>query len=188
MNVGLSMLRERFPGININANPPPRATQPRLTMVPNDRRIQEAGWARRNVASMIAMLGDGQFIGEYFDGDSRMNMILRTEGWETPDELAGLPIATPTGAVVPLGDLVSAREEVGVGGIQRLNRRRTVTININQPDDLTRACKISHDVTSDHTGWFLDAPDLQKVVSAIMIYSISPIYRGIFSPSIWGST
>lgn len=131
------MLRERFPGININANPPPQATQPRLTMVPNDRRIQEAGWARRNVASMIAMLGDGQFIGEYFDGDSRMNMILRTEGWETPDELSGLPIATPSGAIVPLGDLVSVREEVGVGGIQRLNRRRTVTININQPDDLT---------------------------------------------------
>ncbi|WP_412546056.1 efflux RND transporter permease subunit [Maricaulis sp. MIT060901] len=137
VNVGLSMLRERFPGVNINANPPPEATQPRLTMVPDDRRIQEAGWSRRNVAGMISMLGDGQFIGEYFDGNSRMNMILRTEGWETPDELAGLPIATPSGAVVPLGDLVSVREEVGVGGIQRLNRRRTVTININQPEDLT---------------------------------------------------
>ncbi|MDG1417067.1 MAG: efflux RND transporter permease subunit, partial [Maricaulis sp.] len=42
---GLGVLRERFPGVNINANPQPQATQPRLTMVPNDRRIQEAGWA-----------------------------------------------------------------------------------------------------------------------------------------------
>ena len=131
---GLAVLRERYPGVNINANPQPQATQPRLTMIPNDRRIQEAGWARRNVAGMISILGDGQFIGEYFDGDTRMNMILRAEGWDTPDELAGLPIATPSGAVVPLGDLVEIREEVGIGAIQRLNRRRTITININQPE------------------------------------------------------
>ncbi|MBR9825261.1 MAG: efflux RND transporter permease subunit [Alphaproteobacteria bacterium] len=137
VETGLALLRERFPGVNINANPPPRATQPRLTMVPIDRRIQEAGWSRRDVAAMTAVLGDGQFIGEYFDGDSRMNIILSTEPWQTPDELAGLPIATPTGAVVPLGDLVEVREEVGEGGIQRLDRRRTVTINISQPEDLT---------------------------------------------------
>ncbi|MEE2524973.1 efflux RND transporter permease subunit [Hyphobacterium sp. HN65] len=132
--IGLQALRERFPGININANPPPQATQPRLTMIPNDRRIQEAGWARRNVAGMISMLGDGQFIGEYFDGQSRMNIILRSEGWSTPDELAGIPIVTPSGAVVPLDDLVEIREEVGIGNIQRLDRRRTITINLNQPE------------------------------------------------------
>ena len=137
VQTGLAMLRERFPGVNINANPPPQATQPRLTLVPDDRRIQEAGWARRNVAGMMAMLGDGAFIGEYFDGDTRMNMILRTTGWDTPDELAGMPIATPSGAIVPLGDLVEIREEVGAGAIQRLNRRRTVTININQPEGIS---------------------------------------------------
>ncbi|MEA1943420.1 MAG: efflux RND transporter permease subunit [Pseudomonadota bacterium] len=135
--VGLAMLRERYPGVNINANPPPQATQPRLTLVPDDRRIQEAGWARRNVAGMISMLGDGQFIGEYFDGDTRMNMILRSTPWDTPDQLTGMPVATPSGAVVPLGDLVELREEVGAGAIQRLNRRRTVTININQPDNVS---------------------------------------------------
>ena len=137
VQTGLSLLRQRFPGVNINANPPPQATQPRLTLVPDDRRIQEAGWARRNVAGMMAMLGDGAYIGEYFDGDSRMNMILRTTGWDTPDELAGMPIATPSGAIIPLGDLVDIREEVGAGAIQRLNRRRTVTININQPGGLS---------------------------------------------------
>ncbi|WP_203292299.1 efflux RND transporter permease subunit [Maricaulis parjimensis] len=137
VQTGLTLLRERFPGVNINANPPPQATQPRLTLVPDDRRIQEAGWARRNVAGMMSMLGDGAFIGEYFDGDSRMNMILRTTGWDTPDELAGMPIATPSGAIIPLGDLVDIREEVGAGAIQRLNRRRTVTININQPEGIS---------------------------------------------------
>lgn len=130
----LQLLRERFPGWNINANPQPGASQPRLTWIPDDRRIQEAGWARRDVASLVAVLGDGQFIGEYFDGETRMNTILRAPGWETPDQLEGLPIATPSGAIVPLGDLVDVREEVGVGNIQRLNRRRTTTIFINQPE------------------------------------------------------
>jgi multidrug efflux pump subunit AcrB len=130
----LQLLRTRFPGWNINANPQPGASQPRLTWIPNDRRIQEAGWSRRDVGSLVSILGDGQFIGEYFDGETRMNTILRAPGWETPDQLAGLPVATPSGAVVPLGDLVDVREEVGVGNIMRLNRRRTTSIFINQPE------------------------------------------------------
>lgn len=132
--VALQILRERFPGVNINANPRPGVAQPRLTFRPVDRRIQEAGWARRDVASLVSILGDGQFIGEYFDGDTRMNVILRAEGWETPDVLSGLPIATPTGAIVPLGDLISVEEDVGVGQIQRLNRRRTTSVFVNQPE------------------------------------------------------
>ena len=130
----LALLRERFPGVNINANPSPGVAQPRLTFQPNDRRIQEAGWSRRDVASLVSMLGDGRFIGEYFDGQSRMNTILRADGWTTPDELEGLPIVTPSGAVLPLGDLMTVREEVGLGAIQRLDRRRTTTINIAQPE------------------------------------------------------
>jgi multidrug efflux pump subunit AcrB len=135
--LGVNMLRERFQGTNINANPPPQATQPSLSIIPNDRRIQESGWSRAQVGTVIAALGDGQFVGEYFDGDQRLNMILRTEGWDDVQELEGIPVATPSGAIVPLGDLVDVQESLSPTGIQRVDRRRTITINISQPEGQT---------------------------------------------------
>ena len=134
---GMRLLRERFPTANINANPSPQATQPSYAIRPDDRRIQEVGWSRAGVASVVSMLGDGLFVGEYFDGDSRLNMILRTEGWDSFQELEGVPVVTPSGAVLPLGDLVDVEETLAPSGLQRVDRRRTITLFMSQPENMT---------------------------------------------------
>ena len=33
----------------------------------------------------------GLYVGEHFDGEQRMDIILRAEEWENPEELAGVP-------------------------------------------------------------------------------------------------
>lgn len=134
---GMRLLRERFPNVNINANPSPQATQPSYSIRPDDRRIQEVGWSRAGVSSIVSMLGDGLFVGEYFDGETRLNMILRTDGWNSFQELEGVPVATPSGAVLPLGDLVEVEETLVPGGLQRVDRRRTITLFMSQPEDMT---------------------------------------------------
>ncbi len=47
-----------------------------------------------------------------------------------------IPIATPRGGIVPLGELVNIERGVGPTFIQRVDRKRTVTFNINQPDGM----------------------------------------------------
>ena len=78
---------------------------------PDDRRISESGWTRANVATVVRALGDGIWVGEHFDGERRLDMILRAQGWDSPDALAAVPVATPTGGVVPLGELVAHRAD-----------------------------------------------------------------------------
>ncbi len=134
---GEQLLREAFPGVNVNANPSPGANQPELTIVPNDRRIQEAGFSRGALASIVQALGSGQWVGEHFDGDSRLDVILRAGEWETMDELAAVPLATPAGGVAPLGDFVTVRRGVGPSNIQRVDGRRTITLNLGQPDGMS---------------------------------------------------
>ena len=51
--------------------------------------------------------------GEYFDGLKRMNIIFRSQQWQSPEELAALPIMTPVGETLPLGDLVDVTRKVG---------------------------------------------------------------------------
>ncbi|HAQ33746.1 MAG TPA: AcrB/AcrD/AcrF family protein, partial [Alphaproteobacteria bacterium] len=134
---GMRLLRERFPTSNINANPSPQATQPSYAIIPNDRRIQEVNWTRAGVASVVSTMGDGLFVGEYFDGDRRLNMILRSDGWRSAQELEGMPVTTPSGVVLPLGDLVDIEETLTPSGLQRLDGRRTISFFMSQPEDMT---------------------------------------------------
>jgi len=82
-------------------------------------------------------MGDGLFVGEYFDGDRRLNMILRSDGWRSAQELEGMPVTTPSGVVLPLGDLVDIEETLTPSGLQRLDGRRTISLFMSQPEDMT---------------------------------------------------
>lgn len=134
---GLDLLRETFPGANVRANPSLEQAEPELQFFPDDSRIMEVGFDRQRVANLVQAMGDGMYVGEYFDGVKRLNIIFRSEDWGTPEQLATTPIMTPSGEVVPLGDLMSVERAVGPSQIQRINGRRTLTISVNPPDDMT---------------------------------------------------
>jgi multidrug efflux pump subunit AcrB len=108
--------------------------EPELRLTPDDQRIIEAGWSRGDVAAVMRALGDGVWVGEHFDGEKRMDIILRSAGWNNPEELANVPLATPSGAVLPLGELVDIERTVGPNRIHRVDRRRTVRLNVNPPE------------------------------------------------------
>lgn len=134
---GMALVAAAIPGAQSQAWPGTEMAEPELRLAPDDRRIVEAGWSRAEVGSVIRALGDGLFVGEHFDGEKRMNVILRGEGWSTPEELASLPVATPSGAVVPVGDLVSIERTVGPSSLRRVDRRRTVTLAVTPPDGMS---------------------------------------------------
>lgn len=135
--LGEELLREAFPGVNVGANPFPGATQPELTIHPDDRRIQEAGFTRGDMATVVRTLGDGMWVGEHFDGVKRLDVIMRSPRWATPDDLSSVPIATRNGGIAPLGEFVRVERTVGPANIQRIDRRRTISLNMNQPQGLS---------------------------------------------------
>ncbi len=134
---GLDVVAEAIPGAQTQAWPGTEMAEPELRLHPDDRRIAEVGWTRPAVADVIRSLGDGLWVGEHFDGEKRLDVILRAEGWRTPEELAGLPVATPSGAVLPVGELLGIERTVGPSSIHRIDRRRTVTLAVTPPDSMS---------------------------------------------------
>lgn len=130
-------LMATFPGANVQTFPSIEMASPELRIAPDDARINEVGMDRRGVASMVRMLGNGLWLGEYFNGESRMDIIMRAEGWQTPEELATTPVVTPGGEVLPLGELVTVQRATGPGQVRRVNGRRTVSVNFSPPDDIS---------------------------------------------------
>lgn len=146
---GMDMLRAAFPGANVRANPDTRQAEPELQLFPNDARMMEVGMDRPRVANLVRAMGDGMYVGEYFDGIKRMNIIFRSEQWADPEQLAVMPIMTPSGEMVQLGELVQLERAVGPSQIQRIDRRRTLTLSVNPPDGMSleeAMAKIKQDV------------------------------------------
>jgi len=131
---GQRLVGEALPGAQARPFPNLDVTVPELRLTPDDRRIQEAGLTRADVGNAVRALGDGLYVGERFDGEQRMDVILRTGAWQNASDLAAVPVATPSGGVVALGELVKIERTVGPTTLRRVDGRRTVTININPPD------------------------------------------------------
>jgi multidrug efflux pump subunit AcrB len=134
---GQQHLMETFPGANVQTFPSPEMAEPELRIFPDDNRIGEVGWQRSAVANVIRTLGNGLWLGEYFDGESRMDIIMKANGWETPEQLATTPVMTPSGEVVPLGELVEIQRTTGPNQIRRVNGRRTVSLSVSPPENVS---------------------------------------------------
>ncbi len=129
--------QQALPGGTVRPLPGLELAEPELRLVPNERRIAEAGWDRNIMAGVSRALGDGLFVGDYFDGEERLDIIVRSQLWSTPEELGAIPLATPNGGVLPVAELADIVRTAGPDQIRRLDRRRTVTLEIRPPDGLS---------------------------------------------------
>jgi multidrug efflux pump subunit AcrB len=144
---GRALLEKVFPGATVLSFPNPEDAGLELHAMPDDRRIAEVGWDRAAVGTIVRTVGEGAWLGEYFDGKSRLPIILRANQGTTPEDLASAPLVTPTGLTVQLGDIVQLSTTLGPPGIRRLNHRRTVTLTVDPPAALSLEKVLS---TIDH--------------------------------------
>ncbi len=131
--VGFAAIRSAMPQASVRPQPGLDLSEPELRLVPDDRRIAELGWTRNDVATLIRALGNGAFLGDYFDGDRRLDVILRGERWLTPEELMSMPVSTPSGRVATLGELTRLERTAGPNQIRRIDRRRTLSLQVTPP-------------------------------------------------------
>jgi len=131
--VGFGAILQALPGANVRPIPGLEQAEPELRLIPDDRLIAEVGWNRSRMATVIRAMGDGAFMGEYFDGTRRYNVILRAEEWYTPEELAALPVATTSGEILTIGELTKVTRTAGPSQILRVDRKRTLTLQVTPP-------------------------------------------------------
>ncbi len=136
-SAGLKLVAEHLPGAQARPIPGVEFAEPELRLIPDERRITEAGWGRQQMSTVVRALGDGVYVGDYFDGDQRLDVVLRAPEWSSPEQLASTPLATPSGGIQPLDQLVSLQRTAGPSQIRRVDRRRSVTLAITQPDGMS---------------------------------------------------
>ena len=133
----MPIVSEAVPGAQVRPIPGLAIAEPELQLTPNDRRITAAGLDRATVATIVRAVTSGAFVGEYFDGNDRMDIILNGATWTSPEQLASIPVATPLAGLQTLGELTDIQRTVGPTQLLRVNGRRTLTLSVTPPPEMT---------------------------------------------------
>lgn len=136
-SVAMAEIPRAIPGAFPQPFPALELNQPELQLVPDEWRISRAGLDRGAVASALRAFTGGLWAGEYFDGNERLNIIIKGNEWHSEQELAELPIVTPGAGVQTIGELASIRQTVGPSQLLRVGGRRTVSVNFEPPETMS---------------------------------------------------
>jgi len=134
--VGFVKIPSVFNGSRARPRPGLQLAEPELQMRPKENRLVEAGWDRTTMANITRLLGQGLFVGEYFNGEEKLDIIARVDPWFTPEELMAIPLSTPNSGVLPVSELLDIERTAGPDTIRRLDRRRTITLELRPPQDM----------------------------------------------------
>ena len=133
--IGFMKIPQIFDGKRARPTPGIQLAEPELQMLPKEDRLVEAGWNRSTMANVTKVLGQGLFVGEYFNGEEKLDIYARVEPWITPEELASIPLYTPNAGILPVSELMEIKRTAGPDIIRRVDRRRTVTLIFQPPED-----------------------------------------------------
>ncbi|KIG18916.1 RND multidrug efflux transporter [Enhygromyxa salina] len=142
----MGAIREDIPGVQLRPIPSLELGAPELQVTPNRGETASLRMGGAELGQAVDTLVDGSIIGEWGkEGESKIDVVLRAlvaraPGGDadqlTPNELAAAPVTTPTGQVVPLGTLAQIHERLGPTQIRRIERSRSITLQVTPPEDL----------------------------------------------------
>lgn len=135
--VGFGAVMAALPTAQTQPVPGLNLAEPELRLLPYERKLAESGWTRKEMSQISRAMGNGLYVGDYFDGQKRLDIFLRADDWKTPEDLSAIPLFTPTGGVQPVGALAEVTRTAGPGQIRRVDRKRTITLQVTPPDDLS---------------------------------------------------
>ena len=128
------------------------AATPQIQIVPDDVRLQEAGLDRSALGLALQAAGDGIRLVKAFEDQAVLRDVIiiseqsgahKIDGSATNQDpqsalrwLQQLPVATPQGGITDLGSLASITYERVPEEIQRVDRERSVTIELTPPEEV----------------------------------------------------
>ena len=142
--------------------------EPELRLIPNDQRINEAGWTREHVADVVRSLGDGLWSASTSTAKSAWTSFCAPNAGPTPRSLQAVPLVTPPMACSTgragqdmSAPLVPAR-------LMRIDRRRTVALNVTPPEGMSLEEAI--DILRSDV-----APELQRCCPRMAVFSTAAV-------------
>ncbi len=113
---------------------------PELHVIPRREEAAELGIPSTELAFVADTYIDGRKIGEWSrEGEPKIDVVLRAEASDAVESrrlLQDAPLATSQGDVVPFSVVADLETKLGPTVVRRVERRRSVTLQVTPPDDV----------------------------------------------------
>ncbi|MCA9268251.1 MAG: efflux RND transporter permease subunit, partial [Planctomycetales bacterium] len=110
-------------------------SSPEVHVTPRRLETSEVEINATDLGYTVNALVDGAYAADFYKGGDKIDLVIQGK-----DEFAGqtqdidsLPIATPTGVVVPLGSIADVDLRSGPEQVNRRERQRAITIQVTPP-------------------------------------------------------
>jgi HAE1 family hydrophobic/amphiphilic exporter-1 len=127
-----------IPGAQARPIPSLDLSSPELHVRPRLIQSAEMGMSAEELGYTVDALVDGAYAGNYFQGSDKIDLTIRglDDFSRQTQDVANLPIATPSGQLVPLAALADVSLASGPEQINHRERERAITINVTPPIDV----------------------------------------------------
>lgn len=107
--------------------------QTQMQIVMNGEQLARHGLNKHEVQAIVRQALTGEVAGHVFEGEQATRILVRldTRYQQDQEDLRNLPVLTPAGFPVPLGDLAQIRTVTGLRQISRENTQRYISIMCN---------------------------------------------------------
>jgi HAE1 family hydrophobic/amphiphilic exporter-1 len=131
-------LLPRTEGNRVRPLPALTLGEPEVRVTPDRIRLSDNGLSARELGESIDTFNDGVRVAEINNAGKRIDLTLKgpERANETTQSIRALPVVTSDGRIVPVESLATVNETVGPTEIQRVDRSRTMTVQVTPRDDV----------------------------------------------------
>ena len=110
---------------------------PELRVRPEREKLAQAGLVPAELAAMVEAALGGIFASEFVEGKETLDVVVELQSGhvDTPEALAQLPLALPSGNRVQLQDVAQVVETTGPDSVNHTNVERSITLTVNISPD-----------------------------------------------------
>jgi HAE1 family hydrophobic/amphiphilic exporter-1 len=131
-------VRQEMPAAQAIPKPSLDLSSPEVHVDPKLLQAAEMGVRTSDLGYMVNALVDGAYAGDYYLGASKIDLTIMGEehfARQTQD-VESLPVATPSGQLVPLGALADVDISSGPEQVNHRERLRAITIEVHPPPEM----------------------------------------------------
>lgn len=134
----LRRTREIFPTAQARPVPSLDLSSPEVHVLPKLVQSRDLGMDASMIGYAVNAMVDGAYATDYYLGGDKIDVTLMASDKvvQHSQDLESLPIATPSGQLVPLSSVADIRLSSGPEQINHRERQRAITIEISPPEDV----------------------------------------------------
>lgn len=129
---------EVLPGTQSRPIPGLDLGNPEVHVYPDRVRAANSGFDAVTLGQTVNSLIDGMKVAEYFHEGNEIDLILKgSDDWSRHTQsVVQLPLATPNGQIVTVGDIAEVRQRQGPVQINHVERQRAISIETPLPENV----------------------------------------------------